>query len=102
VHYRIEGNPGSVALLTLGAGTQVGGVPLPLDLGVVEPLLAGCRWYSDLSITFPAAVIPAGGILTVPLSLPKQSSLLGLEVYAQALVWSGGWRATNAHLISIQ
>jgi hypothetical protein len=103
VHYRVEGSPGSGVLLTLGAGTRLFGAPLPLDLGPLDPGLAGCAWYSDLSISLPPATVPAGGIVTLPLRLPNEAWLLGLEVYSQALVLgAGGMRATNAHLISIQ
>jgi hypothetical protein len=103
IDYRVEAAPGSQALLALGFSTQLGAVPLPLDLGLFAPALAGCAWYSDLTITLPAVPVPPGGIAVVPLNVPNNPALAGLEVYAQALVnGAAGPSATNAHLISIR
>ena len=100
---RIEGTPGSAAALTLGATARLlGGIDLPIDLGLINPGLNGCLWYSDITISLPAS-LPATGLVDLGLPIPNDAGLRGLDMDAQALVVDPGLllRATNAQVLAI-
>lgn len=101
---RIEAPPGSGVLTTLGVGATLQGLPLPLDLGLLDPTLSGCLWYSDLAGQLPTQQVPANGILVVGLPIPANQALRGLELHVQSFVidQSGARRASNAVGLSIE
>jgi len=99
---RIEGTPGSAAALTLGVTTRLlGGIPLPIDLGLINPGLGGCLWYSDMTVSLPTSL--ANGLVDLPLPIPNDSALRGLDLHAQALVVEPTLllAATNAQVLAI-
>jgi hypothetical protein len=94
--YRIEATPGSVV------GLFVGTARAPFDLGILDPGLSGCRWYSSLDLGLPPFVAGASGVVVLPIPVPNATELRGLELYVQALVVEAGrLRASNAHAISL-
>jgi hypothetical protein len=100
---RVEGTPGSVVALTLGATARLfGGLDLPIDLGLVNQSFAGCLWYSDYSISL-ATALPGTGLADVILALPNDPMLRGLDLDAQALVVEPTLllRATNAQVLAL-
>lgn len=103
LRFRIEGPPAALAMLTLGLGRRLAGIPLPVDLGFIDPSLAGCEWHSDLTFVLPVAPIPASGVGSELLTLPNLAGLVGIDLRAQALVRSAAWTAaTNASLVAIR
>lgn len=101
---RVEAPPGSGVLTTLGVTASLHGLPLPFDLGLLDPTLAGCQWYSDLAAQLPVQQVPGSGILTVNLPIPPNPGLSGVELHAQAFVIepNGARRASNALGLSIE
>ncbi len=100
---RIEAPPAAAVLVTLGFGSTLLNLPLPLDLVFLDPNLGGCLWYSDLTGQLPVQAIPGSGLLVAPLPIPPNAALRGLELHAQALVVDNGQRlATNALALSIE
>jgi len=85
--FELTGKPGSPALLSAGlsATKLFGSIPMPLDLGLVFPSLAGCKWESSLDLLGPT-VIPNTGKAVLPFPLPNYPALLGIPLYNQALV----------------
>ena len=100
---RIEAPPGSAVLTTLGVGATLQGLPLPFDLGLLDPSLAGCQWYSDLAGQLPTLLVPGSGVLLVGLPIPPSPALRGVELHLQAFVIdpNSGRRASNALGLSI-
>lgn len=83
--------------------TLGGVVPLPLDLGTLSPLLAGCNAYLDPSVA-TLSVVLVNGQATLPFPLPPLPSLYGKTLYAQALTFdatTGGLRASNGFGIGL-
>lgn len=101
---RIEAPPGSAVLTTLGVGATLQGLPLPLDLGLLDPTLAGCQWYSDLAGQLATLLVPNSGVLLAPLPIPPNPALRGVEMHVQSFVIepNGARRASNALGLSLE
>jgi hypothetical protein len=97
----LTGNPGNVYVLALGASRlSLGGVPLPLNLGLVLPSLAGCMWESSTNLLF--AGVCTGATTPFALPLPLDVSLDGATLWAQAITVFGTQdQSTNAFAIGL-
>ncbi len=79
-----NGLPGQPSVLLAGNTATVGGLPLPLDLGVINPNLAGCTLYQAAKFIFP--VVNDGlGNATFPVGLPNNPALSGITLGFQWL-----------------
>jgi hypothetical protein len=79
----------SLGVLALGLSrTTWGAVPLPLDLGLVLPPLAGCQLECSPDVTL-TVVTDAAGNAQQPLPLPADPALDGFQLYAQTLLLGG-------------
>lgn len=77
-----------------GSNTQYGGVPLPIDLGVLG--LPGCSLFvaPDLLDLRTAA----GGAATLTIVLPANPALAGVQLFHQAAELAAGFTATSQGL----
>jgi hypothetical protein len=98
---QIAGNAGGAYALGLGTNRlTLGGIALPLDLGVVFPALSGCSWESSGEVFLGGVVGGAGA--TVPLPIPADPALDGAVLWNQALVIGGGsTQSTNGFSFGI-
>jgi hypothetical protein len=89
--------PSTIGVLALGfSRTTWGALPLPLDLGLVFPQLAGCAL--ECSVDATATIVTDGlGAAQQPFPLPASPIFDGLSVYAQGLLLGGpnGLSTTN-------
>lgn len=86
---------GALCLFATGASnTQYGGVPLPIDLGIVG--LPGCSLLvaPDLLDLRTATA----GAATRPIALPANPALVGVQLFHQAADLSAGFTATSQGL----
>ncbi len=99
MQYRIEATPGSATGLFLSSIARP-----PIDLGFLGAGLSGCPWFSDFTIALPAIAVPSSGVVVLQFAIPDQPHLRGIELYNQALVYEpgSGWRASNAHALSLR
>lgn len=92
------------AAFALGIGfdrLSFGGVPLPLNLGLVFPSLQGCNWETSAAV-FVNGVLNASGIGLVPLPMPNNPSMVGFVACNQAFLSAGATLATtNPHASAI-
>lgn len=97
--WRLEADAGSLAALFASATARA-----PLDLGVIAPGLSGCAWYSDVAQPLVLFPIPTRGVAVLPVPVPNEPTLRGLELFAQALVLQpgGSLAATNAHALALR
>lgn len=89
--------PSSVGVLALGfSRTSWGSVPLPLDLGLVLPPLAGCPLECSADVTL-TIVLDGAGAAVQPFPIPVGAAYDGLQIYGQALLLGGpnGLSTTN-------
>jgi hypothetical protein len=95
----VYGLPGSAVFLGIGlSDTSYGGGPLPIDLGALAPELAGCQLRAGPELMLSGTVSPAGTAV-FPVPIPAIAALVGLDVYSQAVLYSGitgAWSSTNA------
>ena len=61
-------------------------LPTPIDLGAIG--MGGCTLYTNPIVNLPMTLTPPTG--TLPLALPNNSFLLGLQLYLQSAVVSPG------------
>lgn len=89
---------------SLGVGLNrlnLGGLPLPFNLGTVFPGLGGCMWESSSNV-FLNGVIGSGGTGMVPLPIPNNPTLVGAVLYDQATLLIGGsLQTSNPHASAI-
>ncbi len=78
----------TVGLIVGTSGVSIGGLPLPLDLGVVFPELAGCELGASNDIASFGATIAPNGSASFPLAVPSDPSFTGFPFYAQAITYS--------------
>lgn len=84
-----------------GARHDLGGFPLPLDLGLFFPTLAGCHWETSAEVFLPVVLSGGGGIM--PLVIPNSLALRHRSLYAQALVFAGTTpESSNPFVISME
>ena len=82
----VYGLPQSVVALGLGSNNQsFSGIPLPLDLRFLDPMLSGCflRTSADL-VRF--GTIGSTGALSFSLPIPNLPGLSGARLYSQAVL----------------
>jgi hypothetical protein len=100
----VYGLPGSNVYLGFGlSDTSWGGTPLPLDLAIVNPALAGCLFRASPDF-LTTGIIGAAGTLVFPFPIPTSPSPLGANAYAQAILYStvtGLWSSTNAWAVHV-
>ena len=100
----VYGLPGSFVYLGFGlSDTTYAGSPLPLSLGFVSPSLSGCllRVSPDYLVT---GTTTAAGSCLFPMPIPAGQGFVGLDAYAQAVLYSailGQWSATNAWAVHV-
>jgi len=105
--YALElyGLPGSAYVLALGLNRlNFGVLPLPLDLGFLDPALKGCGWETSADFAWFTGLIGTGGITSLPLPIPQQQSLVGVNLYGQAVLYSSvlnRYMASNAFAVSV-
>jgi hypothetical protein len=105
--YALElyGLAGSGYILTLGTNRlRFGALPLPLDLGFLDPALKGVGFESSADLAWLQGTIGAVGKASVPLPIPNVPSLNGFTVYSQAVLYSPAlkrWMASNAFATAI-
>jgi len=105
--YALElyGLPGSVYVLALGLNRlNFGALPLPLDLGFLDPALKGCGWETSADFVWLSGVIGTNGETVLSLPIPQHQSLIGVILYGQAVLYSSvlkRYMATNAFVISV-
>lgn len=100
--YHVETTPNSAIALFLGFGQTFAGQRLPIDLGVLRAELAGCPLYCDLTLGLPVQMA-VGRITDIPLPIPANASIAGLELHNQAFTMDAGGllRATNPHALGL-
>ena len=100
----VYGLPGSNVYLGFGlSDTSWGATPLPLDLAIVNPGLAGCLFRASPD-ALATGTIGAAGSLVFPFPIPTSPSPLGANAYAQAILYSpvtGLWSSTNAWAVHV-
>ncbi|MBK8095894.1 MAG: hypothetical protein IPK26_02230 [Planctomycetes bacterium] len=103
---RIGDSNGQSGIYSLSVGSNrcfVGSIPIPFDLGLISPLVAGC--ISDAPNDIGAlGGSYVGGTGTAPLGIPNAANFIGYDVYCQAALIelpSGLIRITNARAIGI-
>jgi hypothetical protein len=75
---------------------------LNFDLGLVLPNLMGCQWESNAIVLF-GGVTDASGAAKIPLGIPNDSGLVGVQLYNQALALSAaGEASSNGLAVCIQ
>ena len=82
----ISSAPANAPLLTLlgfSASITSGGVPLPFDLTVIG--MPGCRLHADPLVAI-AGLADGAGRATQSLSVGTSTSLIGIDLYSQAIV----------------
>jgi hypothetical protein len=90
----VYGLPQSVVALGLGSNNQsFGGAPLPLDLKILNPQLAGCFLRTSAEFVRFGTVGPTGA-LSFSLPIPNISAASGAKLYSQALLTSSTLKAT--------
>lgn len=97
----IGGTPNAPFSLAIGfSRTMMGAAPLPFDLGMIIPSLAGCRWESSADV-FVGSSIGGTGTGQVSLPIPNAPSLVGVVVYSQAIVLGSPIQVSNPHASSV-
>jgi hypothetical protein len=102
VQLGVEGPPGASFALALGVTQSLGGMALPIDLGLVFPTLAGCPWFSDIADSL-GGTLGQDGLARRSLTIPQNPSLAGASLYTQVLAVdrAGAVAASNAHVLSV-
>jgi hypothetical protein len=89
--------PTSLGVLALGVSrTQWGALPLPFDLGLALPPLAGCQLECSADVTL-TVITDAAGAFQQPFPIPPGAIYDGFQLYAQGLLLGGpnGLSSTN-------
>jgi len=85
--------PAGVTLGLLGLSkSSWQGIALPLDLGVIG--MPNCTALIAPSVSLLLA--NAGGVASMPISIPSVAGLVGQDLYAQAFVLDPGWNPLGA------
>lgn len=81
----VQGPASSSYALAFGTSREtLGTLPLPLDLGSLDPRASGLLWH--VSIDAAIAGTLSGGKTNIALPLPADPSLAGVELFAQSLL----------------
>jgi hypothetical protein len=76
--------PDSSFGLAIGTSrVSLGGVPLPLDLGIVFPAWSGCLWETSGDILWISGSVDPAGRATIGLPIPSAAPFLGLILSSQ-------------------
>lgn len=79
-----DGPPNSGAALQFGLSfTSLGGIPLPIELGIVGA--PGCYLWHDLQVATPPLATDGSGAVTFTLGVPSLPGLVGARLYASWL-----------------
>lgn len=79
-----RGRPNGAVELMIGVDkNQMNGIPLPLDLGVIQ--MPGCTLYHDILARVPA-VTSVFGTTSVPITWPVDPATVGTHLYSTYLV----------------
>ena len=89
--------PSLPLLLVGGSDAQWAGQALPLDLSPFG--LPGCGLFVSIDVVLPMSV--AGGSASTALSIPRKPELLGLPVFAQALILAPDGATSNAARLAL-
>lgn len=104
--FQVNGPAFGFAWIVFGTSrcTMQGGlIPLPTDLGVFQPMLAGCRGHVDTDLGAVSSLLGAGST-AVAFPLPALPVLSGYTVYGQGVTVDAAatqLRASNALAVSI-
>jgi hypothetical protein len=84
--YLVFGPSGSAFALAIGlTRLSLGGVPLPIDLGLLWPGLSGCPWETSTDLVLGGA-LDAAGRGALPFPIPADPTLVGSVLYNQCLL----------------
>ncbi|HZN40210.1 MAG TPA: LamG-like jellyroll fold domain-containing protein [Planctomycetota bacterium] len=85
---QVSGPANTLFLLAAGSSyAQAGAVALPLDLG---PILGASGQFLRVSPDVSVAGVLLNGMASLPLPLPDQPQLLGVQLFVQAIALTGG------------
>lgn len=94
-HFNLGGVALSPGILSFGSSrSNFGGIPLPLDLGFLFPVLAGCGLESDFYFSI-AFFSDAQGGASIAAPIPVDPTLAGATFYNQALFLLNGAEQTS-------
>ncbi len=105
--YALElfGLAGTDYTLMLGTNRlRFAGLPLPLDLKIVDPGLAGCLWHTSGDIASFTGRLDAAGAARLALPVPNVPAIVGINVFSQAVLYSGAlsrFMSSNAFVSAI-
>ena len=81
----LGGTAGSAWMLSLGASrVSLGAIPLPFNLGLLFPSMAGCNWESSADLILNGTL--SGATTNIPLPIPVSTVFEGVTVWTQGLL----------------
>ena len=84
-----SGRPGGIAYMTLGNSNTIwNGLPLPVDLGVINA--PGCMIYSDHDVVLGPFVLGRTGSTSLGIQIADQCGLIGVHLYTQFILFDAG------------
>ncbi|MCB9917564.1 MAG: hypothetical protein H6832_04100 [Planctomycetes bacterium] len=87
--FALKGSASSPFALSVGFQRGL----IAFDLGVLNSAMTGCQWDSSLDLVLGSAT-DASGNGTVPLPIPNDTSLAGLNLWSQSVVLVN-WQGSN-------
>jgi hypothetical protein len=82
-------NSGGIISVGLSRTLLLGAIPLPIDLGLALPPLAGCNFASSMDFVLPMALNAQGaGSFVIP--IPNDPGFINLAFYNQGILVGGG------------